>query len=65
LGAQLLRYGPDDVVTTADAAQLVHVGASTIRKWHSQGHLEAVARGRYRVGDVLDCSAARRARRVT
>lgn len=60
LGATLLRWTADDIVTTAQAGELVHRDASTIRKWHSDGHLRAVARGRYRVGDVLDCSAERR-----
>ena len=64
LGATLLRWSADDIITTAEAAELIHVGASTIRKWHSAGQLHAQARGRYRVGDVLDCAAARRRART-
>lgn len=62
LGANLLRFEITDVVTTAQAAELVHVGASTIRKWHSQGYLanHQGRAGRYVVALVLDCAAARR-----
>lgn len=63
LGESLLRWTPDDIVTTAEAAELVHMKPSTIRKWHSDGSLPNRGRGRYRVGDVLDCAAARRQRR--
>ena len=63
LGTSLARYTNDDVVSTAEAAALAYVGGSTIRKWHSLGQLKAVGRGRYRVGDVLDCAAARRGAR--
>lgn len=63
LGAELLRWTADDVVSTTEAAAIAHVGASTIRKWHSEGDLANRGRGRYRVGDVLDCAARRRARR--
>lgn len=64
LSDQLLRWTIDDIVSTKEAADIVQIGASTIRKWHSAGHLTAVARGRYRVGDVIDCSAERRRRRT-
>lgn len=64
LGGSLIRHELDDKVSTAEAAQLIHVKPSTIRKWHSEGDLRAVGRGYYLVRDVLDCSAARRARRV-
>ena len=60
LGANLLRFDVTDVITTAEAAELVHVGASTIRKWHSEGHLPNHRTGRYVVAAVLDCAAARR-----
>jgi len=62
LGAELLRFDTTDVITTAEAAELVHVGASTIRKWHSDGHLpnHLGRQGRYVVALVLDCAAARR-----
>lgn len=60
LGVELLRWTPTDVVTTAQAAELLHVGASTIRKWHSLGYLPNHGRGRYVVAMVLDCAAARR-----
>lgn len=63
LGADLLRWTPDDIVSTVEAAGLVHMLPSTVRKWHSEGDLRAVGRGRYRVGDVLDCAARKRARR--
>lgn len=61
LGADLLRWDISDVVTTAEAAQMIHVGASTIRKWHSLGYLPNRGTGKYRVGDVLDCAARRKA----
>lgn len=64
LGGDLLRWTTDDIVSTADAAGLLHVKASTIRKWHSEGDLPNCGRGRYRVGDVLDCAAVRRSRRA-
>lgn len=64
LSASLVRWQNDDVVPTKVAAELVHMKPSTIRKWHSEGDLENVTQGRYRVGDVLDCAAARRARRA-
>lgn len=64
LGANLLRWDKTDVVTTAEAAELAHVGASTIRKWHSDGHLPNQGRGRYVVAHVLDCAAARRRERA-
>lgn len=64
LGADLVRWEPDDIVSTEDAAHLVHVSPSAIRKWHSAGRLANVARGRYRVADVLDCAAEMRSRRV-
>lgn len=60
LGANLLRWTPDDVITTNEAAELLHVKASTIRKWHSRGWLPNHGTGRYVVGAVLDCAAARR-----
>lgn len=71
LGAALLRWTNDDILTTTEAAELIHVSPSTIRKWHSEGErglaprLPAHGRGRYRAGDVLDCAAARRRRRQT
>lgn len=63
LGASLLRFTVDDVVTTGQAAEVIHVGAATIRKWHSLGYLDNQGTGRYRLGDVLDCAAARRRER--
>lgn len=64
LSASLVTWGVDDIVPTKTAAELVHMKPSTIRKWHSEGDLRNVTRGRYRVGDVLDCAAVRRARRA-
>ncbi|MDP9144592.1 MAG: helix-turn-helix domain-containing protein [Actinomycetota bacterium] len=64
LGGDLLRWGTDDVISTEEAARLLHVGPSCIRKWHSDGHLPNVSRGRYRVGDVLDAAAEMRRRRA-
>jgi hypothetical protein len=64
LGSSLVRWTADDVVTTAEAADMVHVLPATIRRWHSDGELPNRGRGRYRVGDVLDASAARRQRRA-
>lgn len=65
LGGDLLRWTVDDVVSTADAAGIVHVQASTIRKWHSEpGGLRNCGRGRYRVGDVLEYAAVKRRRRA-
>jgi excisionase family DNA binding protein len=63
LGEDLIRWSVDDVVTTQEAAAILHVSDSTIRKWHSEGDLPNVRRGRYRVGAVIDCSAERRRRR--
>lgn len=59
LGADLLRFEADDIVTTEQAAQLVHVSPAMIRKWHSRGLLERAGDqpGRYRVGAVLGCAA--------
>lgn len=65
LGATLIHHELDEVVTTTEAAGLIHMKPSTIRKWHSLGYLSAVRRGRYRVRDVLDCSAERRRARLT
>jgi hypothetical protein len=64
LGGDLVRWTPTDVVTTAEAAGLVHVKASTIRKWHSEGDLPAHSRGRYLVADVLGAAARIRQRRA-
>lgn len=65
LGGDLLRWTVDDIVSTAEAAGIVHVKDSTIRKWHSEpGGLPNCGRGRYRVGDVLDYAALKRARRA-
>jgi hypothetical protein len=64
LGEELLAWTEDDVVTTAQAAELVHVGPSTIRKWHSEGTLPNVGQGRYRVRDVHLADTTRRQQRV-
>lgn len=64
LGPELVRWTNDDIVPTKRAAEIIHVGPSTIRKWHSQGLLANHGRGRYRVGDVLDCAARIRHRRA-
>lgn len=65
LGGDLLRWTVDDIVSTAVAAGIVHVQPPTIRKWHSERcGLPNCGRGRYRVGDVLDYAALKRARRV-
>lgn len=66
LGANLLRWEVSDVVSTAEAAELVGVGPSTVRKWHSQGYLpnHLGRRGCYVVARVLDCAAARHRERV-
>jgi hypothetical protein len=39
LGEHLLRWTNDDVITTDQAADLIHMRPSTIRKWHSRGQL--------------------------
>lgn len=57
LGANLLRWGVEDVITTAEAAELVHVKPSTIRWWHSKGRLANRGTGKYLVGEVLDAAA--------
>ena len=61
LGEQLLRWTNTDVVTTSQAAELVQVGASTVRKWHSEGHLpnHQGRKGYYVVQQVRDCAARR------
>lgn len=60
LGANLLRWDSTDVITTAEAAELLHTSPATIRKWHSRGWLPNHGTGRYVVAQVLDCAAARR-----
>ena len=60
LGSTLLRYDVTDVVTTAEAAELLHVRPSTIRKWHSDGELTNRGTGRYLVSEVLDVAASKR-----
>lgn len=60
LGEDLITWTPDDIVSTKQAARILHVAPGTIRKWHSLGYLSDKGRGRYVVGDVLDCAAARR-----
>lgn len=58
LGASVVRWGADDVVSTAEAAEMVHVRPGTIRMWCSMGRLANAGRpGRYRVGAVLDAAA--------
>jgi hypothetical protein len=64
LGEERLRWTDNDIVSTAEAAGLIHVGPSTIRKWHSEGRLRAHSRGRYVVRDVFDAAAAIRRRRA-
>lgn len=64
LGASLLRWDISDKVTTNQAAELIHVKPSTIRKWHSTGLLQNAGTGYYLVGAVLECAAARRRARV-
>lgn len=63
LGEDLITWTPDEVVTTKQAARILHVKPGTIRKWHSLGYLPAKGRGRYVVADVLDCAAERRRNR--
>jgi excisionase family DNA binding protein len=67
LGRTLLRWDKTDAVTTAEAAELLHVNPSTIRKWHSEGHLpnHQGRTGVYVVAHVLDCAAQRRRERAT
>lgn len=66
LGAEMMRWADDDVITTAEAAQLVHVSPAMVRKWHSQGRLPraGVEPGRYRVADVLECARRVRVKRA-
>ena len=59
LGAELLRWSRDDVITTMQAAELVQRPVSTIRWWHSAGRLPNQGTGWYRAGDVLDAAARR------
>lgn len=65
LGANLLRWDYSDIITTAEAAQLLHTTPSVIRKWHSRGYLPNCGKGRYLVAAVLDCAAARRRTKET
>jgi hypothetical protein len=67
LGANLLHWEIHDVVTTSQAAEIIHVRPSTIRKWHSEGHLpnHQGRKGLYVVAHVLDCAAQRRRERVS
>lgn len=64
LGETLLRWTADDVVTPGEAAQLVHRSTADLRWWVREGELKRTGKG-YRVGDVLDASAAMRRRRET
>ena len=61
LGPDLLRWDVNDLVTTNQAAEILHVNPSTIRKWHSRGWLPHHRRkGHYLLAAVLDCAAERR-----
>lgn len=72
LGADLLRWQIDDIVTTEQAAELLHVSTAVIHGWRQRGLLANLGtstggrgrQGRYRVGDVLDCSARLRRERA-
>jgi hypothetical protein len=64
LGETLLRWSVDDVVTPGEAAALVHRSTADLRKWVQRGVLARTGKG-YRVGDVIDASAAVRASRAT
>lgn len=57
LGEHLLRWTAEDVVRPAEAAALVHRTPADLRRWVSMGVLKRTGRG-YRVGDVIDASAA-------
>lgn len=64
LGADLLRWGIDDVVSPREAAGLVHVTPAHLRSWVRMGVLVRTGRN-YRVRDVLDASAEIHRRRLT
>lgn len=64
LGEDLLRWTPDDVVTPAEAARLVHRTTADLRKWVQMGVLERNGTG-YRVSEVLDAAAEVRRLRST
>lgn len=75
LGSVLITYDETSIITTEQAAALVHVSRDTIRRWACSVHPEDPARPllprlrreghwmTYRATDVIDASAAlRRAR---
>lgn len=65
LGPELLRWTDDDVITTAEAAELLHVREHTIRQWHSRDGLPNAGQpGRYQVRTLLDFTARRRRERA-
>lgn len=60
-------WGDDDLVTTAEAAELAGVSADVIRQWGRRGHLPRLTASdgtrRWRAGDVrTHIAATRRAR---
>lgn len=59
------RFEPDDLLTTAEAAQEFHVSAATIRKWVHLGltRTRTESGSRYRLRDLHEFDAARRKRR--
>lgn len=60
-----LRFGLDDLVTAAEAADLANVGLAQVRHWRLAGQLPGIADGRsfrYRVRDVLAMSTSARTR---
>jgi hypothetical protein len=65
LGESLVLHDDTAVVTTAEAADIAHVHPGVIRRWHSEGHLPAVARGRYVVAEVRRCAETKRKTRAT
>jgi len=60
LGESLVLHDDTAIVTTAEAADIAYVRPGTIRRWHSEGALSAVSRGRYVVAAVRECAEAKR-----
>jgi hypothetical protein len=65
LGENLILHDDTDVVSTAEAADIAYVRPGTIRRWHFEGFLPSIGRGRYVVSAVRACAETKRQMRAT